>query len=273
MTVEVVAPAKVNLTLHVTGKRADGYHLLDSLVVFGDVADRLWLDPGAKLTLEVSGLFAKGVPEDERNLVWRAAEGAGWRGNIRLQKNLPHGAGIGGGSSDAGAVLNALKASGVLIPSALPLSLGADVPVCCHAGAARMRGIGERVDPLKLPKLHALLVNPGLPLPTGKVFSALVNRDNSPMPDELPEFTSASDCAAWLEKQRNDLEGPAIAVAPEIDRVLSDLRATGEAMLSRMSGSGATCFALYPTAKAAHMAAYQIGAEHPDWWCQATCLT
>ncbi|MBY6056225.1 4-(cytidine 5'-diphospho)-2-C-methyl-D-erythritol kinase [Leisingera daeponensis] len=273
MAAEVFAPAKINLTLHVTGRRGDGYHLLDSLVVFADAGDRLALESGPELALEVTGLFAEGVPADARNLVWKAAEGAGWTGRIRLDKRLPHGAGIGGGSSDAAAVLRALAGQGATIPEGLPLSLGADVPVCMAARVSRMRGIGERITPVQLPELHALLVNPGVHVPTGPVFSALASRSNPPMPEDIPPFTSAEDCAAWLAEQRNDLEAPAIAVAPEIDRTLSDLRSSRQALLARMSGSGATCFALYPTKKAAHIAAYEIGAEHPDWWCSAVILT
>ncbi|WP_264210995.1 4-(cytidine 5'-diphospho)-2-C-methyl-D-erythritol kinase [Leisingera thetidis] len=273
MAAEVFAPAKINLTLHVTGRRADGYHLLDSLVVFADAGDRLQLDPGSGLALEVSGLFAEGVPADHRNLVWKAAAGAGWTGRIRLSKQLPHGAGIGGGSSDAAAVLRAAAGQGSRIPDALPLSLGADVPVCMAARASRMQGIGEQVTPAELPPLHALLVNPGAHVPTGPVFSALASRASPPMPQDIPPFASAEDCAAWLKEQRNDLEAPALALAPVIDRTLADLRSSRGALLARMSGSGATCFALYPTKKAAHMAAYEISAEHPDWWCSAVTLT
>lgn len=273
MAAEVFAPAKINLTLHVTGRRDDGYHLLDSLVVFADAGDRLRLQPGPELALEVCGLFARGVPADARNLVWRAAEGAGWRGGIRLDKQLPHGAGIGGGSSDAAALLAAAAAQGAVIPAELPLSLGADVPVCMVARASRMQGIGERITPVQLPELHALLVNPGVHVPTGSIFSALESRTNPPMPETLPVLTGAEDCAAWLQEQRNDLEAPARRLAPQIDRTLADLRNSRQALLARMSGSGATCFALYPTKKAAHMAAYEIGAEHPGWWCSAVTLT
>ena len=268
----VSAPAKINLTLHVTGKRADGYHLLDSLVVFADVADRLQLTPGPEMKIALTGPFAEGVPVDERNLVWQAAEGAGWSGRFDLDKQLPHGAGIGGGSSDAAAVLRALAAQGHEIPRGLALSLGADVPVCCHSAAARMRGIGEEIQPVRLPELQALLVNPGAHVPTGAVFSGLSSRDNAPMPDVIPQFQTAEDCATWLGEQRNDLEAPARALAPEIDRVLGDLAASSGAQLARMSGSGATCFALYPSKKAAHMAAYEIGAEHPEWWIRAVTL-
>ncbi|MBO9450981.1 4-(cytidine 5'-diphospho)-2-C-methyl-D-erythritol kinase [Tropicibacter sp. R16_0] len=273
MTAEALAPAKVNLSLHVTGRRDDGYHLLDSIVVFADFGDRLRLTPGEALSLAVDGPFSDGVPTDDRNLVWRALEGAGWTGQVNLHKALPHGAGIGGGSSDAAIALRLLADQGGDIPDGLPLSLGADVPVCMHAGAARMQGIGERITPLNLPTLPALLVNPGVAVPTGAVFSGLESRENAPMPDHVPEFAGVEDCADWLLDQRNDLEPPAMHVAPEIERVLSDLRNTRNILMARMSGSGSTCVALYPTMKAAHFAAYVIGAERPDWWCVATQLS
>ncbi len=269
----VLAQAKVNLSLHITGRRDDGYHLLDSLVAFADMGDHLTLTPGDALSIEVTGPFASGVPNDARNLVWQAAEGAGWTGHIKLAKNLPHGAGIGGGSSDAAAVLNVLSAQGIEAPEGLALSLGADVPVCVRGRATRMRGIGEDLSEVELPQLHALLVNPGVHVPTGAVFAGLTCRNNAPMPDKLPTFKGPADCAAWLSEQRNDLELPAIQTAPVVDRVLSDLRATADALMARMSGSGATCFALYPTKKAAHMAAYDLGTEQAEWWCYAATLS
>lgn len=273
MTVEAFAPAKVNLTLHVAGQRDDGYHLLDSLVVFAGIGDRLTLEPGPDMALDVCGPFAEGVPTDDRNLIWRAVQAVGWTGSISLDKHLPHGAGIGGGSSDAAAVLKILQQQGVQIPDAVPLSLGADVPVCMVAQAARMQGIGEQVSPIRLPKLSALLVNPGVEVPTGDVFSSLKSRNNPAMPSQIPDFGGPEDCAIWLAEQRNDLEAPACGVAPVIERVLSDLQSSKKALLARMSGSGATCFAIYPDMKAAHFAAYEIGAEHPDWWCFATELS
>ncbi|WIY26262.1 4-(cytidine 5'-diphospho)-2-C-methyl-D-erythritol kinase [Parasedimentitalea psychrophila] len=273
MTAEAFAPAKINLTLHVTGQRPDGYHLLDSLVVFADVGDRLWLTPGDQLSIDVSGEFAEGVPTDHRNLVWQAATGAGWSGRIQLDKALPHGAGIGGGSSDAASVLKTLAIQGLPTAKEFHLSLGADVPVCMAAQASRMQGIGDQISRVALPKLPALLVNPGVPVPTGAVFSALAWRDNPPMPSNIPEFSSAQDCAAWLSEQRNDMHVPAAAIAPQIDQVLSEMKCTGNMLLARMSGSGATCFALYPTMIAAHRAAYDIGAANSDWWCVATELS
>ncbi len=273
MKAEAFAPAKINLTLHVTGQRDDGYHLLDSLVVFADVGDKLTFTRGHDLSLSVNGEFSKGVPTDQRNLVWQAAEAIGWAGHIELTKALPHGAGIGGGSSDAAATLWALSGQGIDIPDDLPLSLGADVPVCMKAQATRMQGIGERLSPVQLPHLPALLVNPGVPVPTASVFRAIAMRNNAPMPDQIPEFESPEDCADWLGDQRNDLEVPAMGVAREIEFALDELRLTNRAMLARMSGSGSTCFALYPTMKAAHFAAYDIGAAHPEWWCRAVQLS
>lgn len=272
MEIKAFAPAKINLTLHVTGRRKDGYHLLDSLVVFADLGDQLTFTPGPELTMDVSGEFAEGVPMDSRNLVWKAAEGVGWTGHIDLTKSLPHGAGIGGGSSDAAATLNMLGGLGRDIPPDLPLSLGADVPVCLENRAIRMQGIGDRLAAVNLPNLPALLVNPNVPVPTGAVFNALASRDNPPMPELVPDFEDAEACALWLRGQRNDLQVPAMVVAREIEQVLDELNMTSRVLVTRMSGSGSTCFALYPTMKDAHFAAYEIGAAHPDWWCRATQL-
>ncbi|SDX14992.1 4-diphosphocytidyl-2-C-methyl-D-erythritol kinase [Ruegeria halocynthiae] len=273
MTAEAFAPAKINLTLHVTGQRADGYHLLDSLVAFAEVGDRLCLTPGPDLSLSITGEFSDGVPSDHCNLVWQAAEAAGWTGRIHLEKQLPHGGGVGGGSSDAAAILRLLMQQGIGIPPHVPLSLGADVPVCVRPASARMRGIGEQIEAIALPKLPALLVNPGIAVPTGAVFAALKTREHPPMPDRIPEFKTPKTCAGWLRDQRNDLEDPACSVAGAIAGVLDELSETRDVLLARMSGSGSTCFALYPTAKAAHFAAYEIGAAHPEWWCRATLLS
>ena len=273
MTAKAFAPAKINLTLHVTGQREDGYHLLDSLVVFADVGDRLEFTPASDLSINVTGEFAGGVPTDNRNLVWQAAEAVDWTGRIDLDKALPHGGGIGGGSSDAAATLRALREQGTDIPAPLPLSIGADVPVCMVAEASRMQGIGDQVIAVDLPVLPALLLNPGVEVPTGAVFKSLKTRDNPAMPGAIPGFETPQSCAEWLSDQRNDLQEAAIGVAPQIAGVLDELTATRDVLMARMSGSGSTCFALYPTMKAAHFAAYEIGAAHPDWWCRATQLS
>ena len=272
MKVEAFAPAKINLSLHITGRRDDGYHLLDSLVVFADVGDTLTLTKGDALSILVTGEHANGVPTDSRNLVWKAAEAAGWTGHIDLKKVLPHGGGIGGGSSDAAATLRMIADTGTPISDEVALSLGADVPVCMTAEATRMQGIGELLSQVSLPSLPALLVNPGIEVPTGAVFAALQRRDNPAMPNRIPSFDTPEACASWLHGQRNDLELPTKSLAPEVVRVLDELAETKDAILTRMSGSGSTCFALYPTMKAAHFAAYEIGAAHPNWWCRATQL-
>lgn len=272
-TLTVTAPAKINLCLHVTGQRADGYHLLDSLVAFSDFGDTLVVEPSPEMGLTVNGPMAAGVPADARNLVWKAALVLNQTLDITLTKNLPSEAGIGGGSSDAAALLRVPRERGSPIPCDLALSLGADVPVCVNANAARMSGVGEHITPLKLPPLPALIVNPLVSVPTGSVFSALRQKSNPGLPLEIPQFGDATDCAYWLSKQRNDLELPATQAAPVINRVLSDLNDTKNILLSRMSGSGATCFALYPTLKDAQFAAYEFGAAHTDWWIRTTTLT
>lgn len=271
---EGFAPAKVNLTLHVTGQREDGYHLLDSLVVFADCGDRLWLDPGGPLGLIVSGPRAAGVPTDASNLILKAAAHLGAaRGAAHLEKHLPAAAGIGGGSSDAAAALRLYaEAQGCALPDD-GAALGADVPVCLRGRATRMEGIGEGLSDLPgLPPLPAVLVNPGVDVPTPIVFKALAAKDNAPMPAALPTLCDPQAFADWLTTQRNDLETPAQTVEPIITTVLERLSASEGCALARMSGSGATCFGLFGTAARASAAAALIAADHPDWWVQPTTL-
>lgn len=268
MTSEGFAPAKINLTLHVTGQRADGYHLLDSLVVFADIGDRLWFERQEALSLSVTGPFAEGVPKDDTNIVWKAAEMAQARAQITLEKNLPHGAGIGGGSSDAAAVLRYYD---VWEGAAL---LGADVPVCLMAKAQRMRGVGDVVTAVEgLPELCAVLANPGVHVPTPQVFKALTHKDNAPMPELLPAFAAGEDCIQWLATQRNDLQDAAICQTPVIANVISSLEALPGAQLARMSGSGATCFALFQNKGDAQAAAAILADDHPDWWIEPCRLS
>ena len=268
---EVFAPAKINLTLHVIGQRADGYHLLDSLVAFADIGDRVTAIPAATPSLRVTGPLTKGVPTGPENLVLRAAALMDTPAAITLEKHLPAAAGIGGGSSDAAATLRALSAlSGGRLPDDLGLSLGADLPVCTLARAATMRGIGEEIAPVSgLPPLPAVLANPRVDVPTPAVFRALENKNN-PVMTPIPQGTDFATFCRWLATERNDLEAPARAVAPEIDATLAAL---SDARLARMSGSGATCFGLYPTADAAQTAAARIRAAYPDWWVTATTLS
>lgn len=273
MTVEAFAPAKINLTLHVTGRRNDGYHLLDSLVMFASVGDHLRVTPAPQTTLRVTGPFSQGVPKDDGNLVMRAAGLMKESAKIELEKHLPSAAGIGGGSSDAGAILRILRGmTGKPVPDN-GVSLGADVPVCMLARAARMQGIGERVTPLDhLPTLDAVLVNPMVAVPTGPVFKILETPDNPPMPDVIPENLDASRFARWLSDMRNDLQAPAIAVEPTITTALDAIETTPDCLLTRMSGSGATCFGLYPDGETAKEAALRLSSDYPDWWVLPTRL-
>src|SRR6056297_1536660 len=225
-TAKAFAPAKINLALHVTGQRPDGYHLLDSLVVFADIGDRLTVRLADEPALHVDGPLAAGVPGDGRNLVMKAADLMGVRAAIHLEKRLPNAAGLGGGSSDAAATLRALSdLTGQPLPDTTALlGLGADVPVCLQPNAARMRDVGADVTPVPgLPALHAVLVNPGLPVMTQEVFANLTKRDNPPMPDVLPDFASDTQFIEWLAGMRNDLEAPAMAAQPMIAQVLDKL--------------------------------------------------
>ena len=268
-TVEVFAPAKVNLTLHITGRRDDGYHLLDSIVAFASIGDRLMVREGDGVSLRVNGPEKAGVPEDGSNLVLQAAELLGAQDKaIELEKNLPSAAGIGGGSADAAAAIRAFGG----LPADMAdevLALGADIPMCLASATARVQGIGERVTPLSLPHLFAVLVNPREVVPTAPVFKALTQPDNPPMPGSLPPFGSASDLAGWLRHQRNDLELVALNIAPAISAVLKALEDSPECGLARMSGSGATCFGLYPDSASAAKAAKALRESRPAWWIAA----
>ncbi|WP_371060622.1 4-(cytidine 5'-diphospho)-2-C-methyl-D-erythritol kinase [Rhodosalinus sp. 5P4] len=269
--VEAHAPAKINLALHVTGRRADGYHLLDSLVVFADLGDTLRAAPGATTSLRVTGPMARGVPDGPENLVLRAAALIGVGAELELEKHLPAAAGIGGGSSDAAATLRALsRLSGCAVPGDAA-TLGADVPVCLAARPARMRGIGETVEPVAaLPALAAVLVNPGVSLSTPEVFARLAQRENPPLPTPLPRWADAAALVRWLSAQRNDLEAPARALAPVVGEVLAALSASPGCALARMSGSGATCFGLFPDREGAETAAAALA--RPGWWVRAVTL-
>ena len=260
--------AKVNLTLHVTGQRADGYHLLDSLVVRAEVGDMLNVAPSEKLELYIEGPFANGAPLDDRNLVIRAArlldEGKGRGARLHLTKGLPAAAGIGGGSADAAAALQTLSVHwGVPIPKDVS-RLGADVPVCLHSLPQRMRGVGEDLSPAgPLPQCWLVLVNPNVSVSTPEIFAGMDSRANPPMPQVLPVFETAAAFAAWLGTQRNDLEPVAVQAVPEIAGCLHTLQ---DALLARMSGSGATCFGLYENDTSARHAAARIEKNHPEWW-------
>jgi 4-diphosphocytidyl-2-C-methyl-D-erythritol kinase len=279
------APAKLNLYLHVVGRRADGFHLLDSLVAFAALHDTVSAAPAASLSLALSGPFAAALSGEADNLVLRAArklaDAAGVRPQaaLHLVKRLPVASGIGGGSADAAAALHAVGALWRIThkPGALAklaLGLGADVPVCLAGRAAQVGGIGERIEPApQLPPAALVLVNPLVPLATPAVFKARTGPFSKPAP--LPPAApprDARDLAEALGARRNDLAAAAAALVPEIAVVLAALEAQPGCLLARMSGSGATCFALFARAEEADAAAAALGGRRPDWWVQPSAL-
>jgi 4-diphosphocytidyl-2-C-methyl-D-erythritol kinase len=280
-------PAKVNLTLRVLRKRPDGYHELESLVAFADLADQLTLRLDAPLALSVSGPTAAQAGPVADNLVLKAvrllAERiAGLRfGAFELIKRLPAGAGLGGGSSDAAAALRLVaRANGLDLAdprlAAAALASGADVPVCLDPQPRMMRGVGEVLSaPVALPTLSAVLVGPGFPLATKEVFAALGlaagERRGEPCADTaIPREPDA--LFAFLAVHPNDLEAPAIQLAPAIAGLLATLRAQPGCRLARMSGSGATCFALFDDCRASAAAGKRLARAHPGWWIRPTVL-
>jgi 4-diphosphocytidyl-2-C-methyl-D-erythritol kinase len=285
--------AKVNLTLRVVGRRTDGYHDLESLVAFADCADRLTLAPGHDLKLTTTGPLAGECGETSDNLVLRAALLLAERvpglqlGEFTLDKVLPVAAGIGGGSADAAAALRLLARLNSLSlddPRLREVALltGADVPVCLLSRASDMTGVGESLLPLALPKMPCLLVNPCVPVPTKDVFAALGLRNGELLvgasdvlqsPAWPEEGASLEDWVEALSLSSNDLEEPAMRIQPVIGEVLSALNATNGAWLARMSGSGATCFAIYENTAEAERAAQKIKVDHPKWWVHAGVLS
>jgi len=271
--VEAYVPAKVNLTLHVTGQRDDGYHTLDSLAMFADIGDRITITLPGDYGLTVEGPMAEGVPTDDSNLVLQAARMMRMRADIRLEKHLPNAAGLGGGSGDAAATLRVLSGfAGKPVPGD-GIELGADVPLCLQSKAARVTGIGDTVTPVPdLPVLDAVLVNPRLPVLTAEVFKRLEHKVNRPMPEKIPGFETASELIAWLRDMRNDLQDATISAEPVIRQVLETLEKTPGCLLARMSGSGGTCFGLYKDAETAGSAAGRLNQDFPAWWVTATQL-
>jgi 4-diphosphocytidyl-2-C-methyl-D-erythritol kinase len=282
------APAKVNLTLRVIGRRADGYHDLESLVAFAGLCDWLAFEPGNDLRVEVLGSRASEAGPVEENLVARAARSLAAQipglklGRFRLVKRLPAAAGLGGGSADAAAALRLLAdEAGFSVDDprvrASACATGADVLVCLSPQARIMRGIGDKLGPaIRLPKFFALLVNPQVRVPTREVFAALGLAPGSTLesPARLvaaPEF-DAVGLSDVLSRGSNDLVAAAIRVAPAIATVLKRLSQIPEAQATGMSGSGATCFALFGDRHGAAAARRIVAAEHPGWWVEATGL-
>ncbi len=285
--------AKVNLSLRVIGRRTDGYHDLESVVAFADCADRLTLEPGAELTLTTTGPLADACGVTADNLVLKAARLLGEavpglkHGAFALEKVLPVAAGIGGGSADAAAALRLLaRLNNLSLDDSrlqdVALATGADVPVCLASQACDMTGVGEQLLPLKLPDMPCVMVNPRVPVATKDVFQELGLRNG----ELLVGATDVIEAAAWpeadgtitdwvdvLETVPNDLEAPALRIEPVIGEVLEALRASGGVKLARMSGSGATCFAIFGAAADAQTAAETIRRNQPGWWVHAGTLS
>jgi 4-diphosphocytidyl-2-C-methyl-D-erythritol kinase len=286
-----VARAKVNLTLRVVGRRADGYHELESVVAFADCADMLQLQRGADHGLTTIGPGADACGDTADNLVLKAARLLSERvpglrgGAFVLDKHLPVAAGIGGGSADAAAALrllaraNDLREDDPRLVEAARLT-GADVPVCLPSKPCVMTGVGEHLAPLALPRLPAVLVNPRVPVATKDVFAALGLRAGqmhaagvATAPGWPEAAASRADWVAAVKAGRNDLEPPALRVEPVIGEVLAALRAASGVVLARMSGSGATCFAIFDSDADAKAGAKAISAAHPAWWVHAGSLS
>jgi 4-diphosphocytidyl-2-C-methyl-D-erythritol kinase len=274
--------AKVNLTLRVLGRRADGYHDLESLVAFAGIADSLTLEPGPGDSFEISGPFANESGPITDNLVLKALAELRTRANglaggrFHLEKNLPVAAGIGGGSADAAAALRLLARANNLAVNdprlaAAARSVGADVPVCVDPKPRTMRGIGEILSaPIELPRLPAVLANPGVALTTRDVFAQFKGAAGAAATADVPvQFDALIE---FLKRHDNDLTVAATACAPVVGQVLSALRNAAGSRLARMSGSGATCFALFDSASEATAAAQQLRGSHPGWWVQATTI-
>ena len=291
-TVSVKARAKINLALHVTGRREDGYHLLDSLVVFAGVGDQLNITPAEHTCLEISGPFGDGLRVEKDNLVFQAFQHLSQ--NLKsplpptafhLEKNLPVSSGIGGGSADAAAALKGLVDLWQIdiepqMLAKIALSLGADVPVCLTGTTCRMRGIGQELTGIDdFPAIDCVLVNPGvgvstpavfrqLSLPAGKTaFAAMAD-----LPANAQASAQANDWVEWLGSARNDLQEAAATLAPEIHQTIAALEQDSACQMARMSGSGATCFGLFGSPHDAGNAAAKIADAHPDWWVIATQL-
>lgn len=267
--IKVFAPAKVNLTLHVTGQRDDGYHLLDSLVCFPAIGDQLTFSGAPLIKLTVSG--APELPVGEDNLVMQAARQylKSRPQGIVLEKRLPIASGIGGGSADAAAVIRAaMQLKTAMPPPETVYKLGADVGVCVPSQPARMRGIGDKIDVLPAWPTggYMILVNPRVAVSTPTIFKSLTQKNNAPMPDDLPRFSTLDTLVDFVTAQRNDLQDAAIAQQPIIANVINTISATPGCLFARMSGSGATCFGIYAEAQDALKAGNKIRSNCPDWW-------
>jgi len=281
--ITIFAPAKINLYLHITAKRNDDYHLIESLVVFADYGDQITVTPSKKLRLKINGQFADYIKPDNNNLVIKAAlllakaSGIEPTGNITLTKNLPVSSGIGGGSADAAATLRALTELWDIQISTDSLSslaeeLGADVPICLKGVTSIVTGIGEKITPVpKLPNFWLVLVNPNVLVSTAEVFSAFRGKFLITQPFNTQQ-KSIDKLVNSLSQYKNNLTPASVSIAPVIKDVLEALRSTENQLLSRVSGSGATCFSLFKTKSHADAAAKELALKYPNWWIKATSI-
>ena len=284
--IERIAHAKINLALHITGQRDDGYHVIDSLVVFSDFGDKISIskaqNPSSLVSLEIDGPFTVGLESGANNLVRRAALSLGYEitrqsgkpipVDIRLTKNLPVASGIGGGSADAAATLLALNEFWDSETDLMPIAqkLGADIPMCLHSKPLRAQGIGDEITLLEAKEpLHMILVNPNIEVSTPAIFKHLADKQNAPM---FEKAISTMPIISNIKNLRNDLQKPAVEIEPAIETVLAAIAETN-VQLVRMSGSGATCFGLYESVPEAQNAANYIQTQNPRWWCVATSIT
>lgn len=272
-----VAKAKINLCLHVTGQNMEGYHLLDSLVAFANYGDELVFHDNEKIEIVSEGKFGKDLSniKIQKNIIFKTLKSLNLSSGvkIKLQKNLPVSAGIGGGSADAAATLRGIfQQKNIPFPPDDGLALGADVPVCIKSTTQRMQGIGEKLTDVKVfPKLAAVLVNSGDKVSTSVIFKLLKNKVNQNignLPNKKMTFTQT---VHYLSELRNDLELPAFELIPNIKNVITLLNNSGSS-LSRMSGSGATCFGLFADFELAKSAANNISTDNPNWWVQPVIL-
>lgn len=287
MFYKTLCPAKINLFLHIKGRRADGYHILESLVTFADCGDELSFEAGGELALEIVGPYAAPLNgfDIADNLIIKAVKafeqkfGLQVVGKFTLTKNLPIASGMGGGSSNAAMALKLLMQAfdkNDNIDDVL-LGLGADVPVCFNGNNVMMSGIGEGLDEWAgLPELHAVLVNPNEAVSTAKIFDKLNASGDITAYDfagkPVPEFNDVYDFIEFLKQQTNDMQSVAIDICPQIGDVLTALNDCDERLFAQMSGSGATCFGIFSTAQQAKTAAEQLAKAHPNWWVKLTCL-
>jgi 4-diphosphocytidyl-2-C-methyl-D-erythritol kinase len=279
--INIFAPAKINLFLHITGRRPDGYHLLDSMVVFADIGDEIAIEDATSFSLTVDGPFGKDLDPTHQNSITAAvhliAKFAQHSPQLRvkLTKNLPVASGIGGGSSNAAATLLACQRLWQLphLPTTeeIVTTLGADVPVCLRRRPTHMKGIGDILSDVgNVPAVDVVLINPGTALPTARVFKSYDGAFSPPLAD-LPAagWGNSDELTHLIQTTRNDLEKPAIALIPTIRDVLENLSAQPGCRVARMSGSGATCFGIFPTPAEAKQAALDIAQAHATWWVKA----